>query len=411
MKEHSVPQLLDEFHKLEVQNQQLKEELSQLRQMHQDVIKATQQRQELEVSYHQSQLRFQTVFEQSLLGNKILASDLFIRQLNPALVALLGYTHKEEIIGTRILDYAHPDYKQHWQWLQDRLWRQRIPNIKLETCLLRKDGSLIWVRVTSILIKDNGEWLGYTILENITERKELEEINQRFSQAQEVMVHTVAHDLKTPIHVINTLCTSLRKNIEQGIDSQNRDSNLHYLTMVEDSCRNAYTILEDLLLIGQLEDSRILPVESIDLKALIERELETNRLMASQKEITIEFHCSLDSLLAPINSPKMTRALANLLSNAVKFSHPQSLITIELSNHEGKARLAVRDQGIGIAASLQDTVFERFTKANRKGTWGEGTTGLGLFIVKRIVELHDGNIWLESQSGQGTSFYIELPIY
>ena len=70
----------------------------------------------------------------------------------------------------------------------------------------------------------------------------------------------------------------------------------------------------------------------------------------------------------------------------------------------------MRDTGVGIPPSLQSTVFEKFTKANRSGTQGETTTGLGLFIAKQLVEWHNGKIWLESREGEGTTFYVELPL-
>jgi two-component system sensor histidine kinase VicK len=101
--------------------------------------------------------------------------------------------------------------------------------------------------------------------------------------------------------------------------------------------------------------------------------------------------------------------LENLLSNAVKFTHAGGQVTISLKNKGKKVLLQVSDTGIGIPQKLQTSIFDKFTKANRKGTKGESTTGLGLFIVKQIVDIHHGKIWLESEEGIGTTFFIELP--
>jgi two-component system sensor histidine kinase VicK len=98
MEGQRLPQSHTKLHKLEVENQRLEEELRQPRQEHQDTKKVMEERQVMEAYYQQSQLRFRTIFEQSLLGNKILASDLFIRQVNPALVTLLGYTRKKRLL-------------------------------------------------------------------------------------------------------------------------------------------------------------------------------------------------------------------------------------------------------------------------------------------------------------------------
>jgi PAS domain S-box-containing protein len=116
----------------------------------------------------ESRGRFKTVFESSNLGNKIISSDLKILQVNPALVTLLGYDSKEDIIGTRILDYSPRDHQHHWQTLQEHLWTHASSSFSLETTLIKKDGSVIWCQVNSILFQDKGETLGYTTIQDIT---------------------------------------------------------------------------------------------------------------------------------------------------------------------------------------------------------------------------------------------------
>jgi len=117
------------------------------------------------------QIRYRTVFEQSMLGNKIISSDLKILQVNQALVDLLGFTAKEDLLGREILDFAHENFVGDWRMLQDRLWKKHLPSFSLETCLVGKDDKAIWVNVNSILFLDNGEYLGYTIIEDIRERR------------------------------------------------------------------------------------------------------------------------------------------------------------------------------------------------------------------------------------------------
>ena len=99
----------------------------------------------------ESQVRFRTIFECSRLANKIIASDFSILEVNQALLDLLGYSTKEELIGTKILDYSPLEHHHHWKLLQENLWKQSVPSFNLETCLKKKDGSLIWCNVNSIL--------------------------------------------------------------------------------------------------------------------------------------------------------------------------------------------------------------------------------------------------------------------
>jgi PAS domain S-box-containing protein len=146
--------------------------------------------QQLKAGNHQE--RFRNIFEYSRLANKVISSDFKILQVNPALVILLGYAQKEDIVGTRILDYSPPGHHAHWKLLQEHLWERATPFFSLETSLIKKDGTLIWCQVTSILFPDNEGALGYTIIEDITERRQLKLHKEEF-------ISVASHELKTPI--------------------------------------------------------------------------------------------------------------------------------------------------------------------------------------------------------------------
>jgi len=131
------------------------------------------EKERLQRDYENSQIRFKTVFEESAFGNKFINSNLEIIKVNKALLKLLGY-NKKELLGSRIIDIAHPDFVEHWQKLQHALWIANKRSFSIDTCIVKKDKTVIWCHVTSILFKDNQETLGYTIIEDISERKALE---------------------------------------------------------------------------------------------------------------------------------------------------------------------------------------------------------------------------------------------
>jgi two-component system sensor histidine kinase VicK len=362
----------------------------------------------LEREYQESQHRFRTIFELSTFGKKIISSDLEITQVNKALETMLGY-NKEELVGTTILAYSHPDFINSWYELQKNLWRKQLPSFHIETCLVRKDGSTMWCSVTSILFQDEGKTLGYTILEDITERKLGEERLQKLYDSQEIVIHTVAHDLKNPIHTIKSLSALLRKDLNSLQNAEKKGQMVTYLSMIDETCDKAYSIIRDLLLIGEMElGNKSLQKESIDLKTFIESQLPAFELYAKQKGVKLNIHLPTEDVYAHINQEKMIRVVENLLSNAIKFTGVGGEITIALKKESQKVQLQVSDTGIGIPEPIQKSVFNKFTKANRQGTGGEATTGLGLYIVKQIVDLHKGKVWLESKENQGTSFYVEL---
>jgi PAS domain S-box-containing protein len=128
----------------------------------------------LQRDYDVSQISYEKIFEQSALGNKFINANLEIIKVNKALVKLLGYS-KKELLGSRITDLAHPDFVEHWEKLQHTLWIANKRSFSIDTCLIKKDKTTIWCHVTSIPFKDNGETLGYTIIEDISTRKASED--------------------------------------------------------------------------------------------------------------------------------------------------------------------------------------------------------------------------------------------
>jgi two-component system, OmpR family, sensor histidine kinase VicK len=394
---------------LEAEILALREEIKQLRAENTAAQAKFKNQEALEKKYKESKSRFEAIFNQSILGNKIIAPDLKIMQANKALLQMMGYT-KEELIGNRITKFAHPDFTHHWQELQTNLWEKKIPAFQIETCLLKKDGSVIWCQVTSILFQDQGVSLGFTIIEDINKRKSLELELKKLYDNQETIMHMVAHDLKSPLFNIKLAAGFLKENLEalQAKERQKQDKPFTYVDLILDTSDKALILIQDLLLIGKVESTSE-ALEETNLKTFIQFHLKNLTVGAQKKGIKVTFHSPEKPVYAPINREKFRQVLENLLSNAIKFTHKNGQVTITLKKEGKKTVLQVQDNGIGIPEQLQATIFNKFTKAGRTGTEGEPTTGLGLYIVKQIIDKHQGKIWVESQENVGTTFFIEIP--
>jgi two-component system sensor histidine kinase VicK len=359
--------------------------------------------------YEQSQVRFRTVFDHSPLGNKIIDNELRIRQVNPAVVAMLGLSTADELIGRKIIEFAHPDHRADWIRLQENLWAHRMPSFTLETCMVRQNGDSFWCQVTSVLFQDEEGEMGYTSLEDITERKKLAVTHKRLYDAQETIMHLVAHDLKNPVNNIELVMELLQQHAGVlGIQPASEQQDvLKLLTLVSQSCTTANALIQDVLYLGQLESTR-LEKHRTDLRAFLRERLEVFRIVAQEKKIDLVLDLPTEAVHVAIHRDKFGRILDNLLSNALNFTPAGGSIKVRLKEHEGRVRLMVQDTGLGIPAELQPHVFDKFSAASRPGLYGDTTTGLGLFITKQIVEMHQGEIWLESQENEGTTFYIDL---
>ena len=206
---------MEDIEFLKKQIETLKEEIKRLI-ADRDSVAVTHQAQ---ADYEESQIRFRTVFETSKLGNKIISSDLKILQVNEALVTLLGYDRKDEIIGTQILDYVPLEFHQHWELLQNSLWSKNTPSFSLETCLRKKDGTFFWCHINSILFKDRGETLGYTIIEDVS-------VQHKLKQERENFISIASHELKTPLTSLQASLQIMNRMIEHDTVITDRLKNL-----------------------------------------------------------------------------------------------------------------------------------------------------------------------------------------
>jgi two-component system sensor histidine kinase VicK len=132
---------------------------------------------------------------------------------------------------------------------------------------------------------------------------------------------------------------------------------------------------------------------------------------SSKKIAKVELRLTDIDFFARINAQHLQRVVHNILSNSVKFSDRGSAVNVTPAIVGDKFLLSVRDQGVGIPFEKQGYIFDRFTSAQRPGTTGEPSTGLGLYFSRQPIELHEGRIWFESEAGTGTTFFIELSGY
>jgi two-component system sensor histidine kinase VicK len=276
----------------------------------------------------------------------------------------------------------------------------------LETRLVRCDGSSFWCQVTSMRFPDNGEELGFTQLEDISERKALELSLKRLYDAQETIVHLISHDVKTPVAQIQLLTDLLQRQLDAArLVTDDAQDTAKYLALIRRACADANKLLQDILWLGAL-DARDVQKQPIELSAWLEQQLAAHQLAAQEKHLTLTLDLPPQGVHANLNAPLFGRVVDNLVSNALKFT--PAGVNLRLREGPSSVLLTVQDTGIGIPEALQGSLFEKFSPASRAGVRGETSTGLGLFITQQIVQQHRGKLWVESQPNGGTCFLVEL---
>jgi len=213
-----------------------------------------------------------------------------------------------------------------------------------------------------------------------------------------------AHDLRNPLgHVYN-----YAELIEDEIDNLSESQQL-FLSVIKSRSMFMVNLVNELLDFSVIESGKVsLNLKQTNLIELLKTNIYLSKKPAGKKSIFIYFSSTISSLPIFIDEEKISQVISNLISNAIKYSEQKTTISISVEENEGEAVVTVKDQGIGIQPNELTELFKPFQTTSNRSTGGEKSTGLGLFISKRIVESHHGKLWAESKPGIGSTFYFSI---
>lgn len=232
---------------------------------------------------------------------------------------------------------------------------------------------------------------------------------QRLDEMKSAFVSIAAHELRTPLASISGYVEMLLDGDADPLTKRQSE----YLQIVQDSARRLLAITQDLLDLTRIETGRIeLVLQPTDLVSLIESVGAEYAPMIESKAQRLTLRAAAGLPCALCDRTRAAQVIGNLISNASKYTSPGGIITVSLTPaaEEGFLQVAVTDTGVGIAAADQARVFEQFFRASSAARTGASGAGLGLYIVRSLVELHGGRTWLESQPDVGSTFFVTFPI-
>ena len=251
--------------------------------------------------------------------------------------------------------------------------------------------------------------------------REMEELNtglellveQRTSKLVEIVstnakfLSIIAHDLRNPFSSILGILELLKMSLKE-LDKNEIEK---YIEIVYNSANNTLTLLDNLLVwaLSQNKEKNFKPIK-INLYELLREEIENLKTLASQKQITLR-HSVKPDLNVTADIQMVKTILRNLINNAIKYTNVNGEIIIDANEVNQYIEIAIKDNGIGISAEDQRKLFKIDAFHSTPGTHDEKGTGLGLLLCKEFVELHGGNIRIESEAGKGSRFAFTLPHY
>jgi signal transduction histidine kinase len=228
--------------------------------------------------------------------------------------------------------------------------------------------------------------------------------NAQLMSLKSELVSVASHELRSPIIGIRWAAES--------IERLNQQEDLRRLIRaILGSAQNLQASTDDILELSHAMNRRGLNVVPTDMLKLLQDVLTTQSLSAEQKGVTLTMDTSWPTtLVITCDADKMKRVLHNIISNAIKYTRPSTPVTISYQQGDGMHKIVVRDEGIGIPRAEQDKVFKGFYRASNAVANDIPGTGLGLYLVKAVLEQHHGSVTFTSDEGQGTTFTLSLPI-
>ena len=305
---------------------------------------------------------------------------------------LLGQDHRIVNSGYHSKEF----FKELWTTIaKGKIWRGDIKN-------KAKDGTYYWVDTTIVpFIDGKGKPFKYvSIRADISTRKNAEEQLQMINKELEIFTYSVSHDLRAPLRAVTGYSKILLEDYETVID---QDGNKVIKSIIKNS-KKMNELIDDLLAFSRL-GRRELSLNEINMTSLVKSVFEEE----SQNIDTIIDYKAIELLPAMGDQTLIKQVWTDLLSNAFKYSGLQSVIQIEIGSYMQKNMVVyyIKDNGIGFDMQHYNKLFGVFQRLNLSEEF-EGT-GIGLAIVKKIIQKHGGNIWAESELHKGATFYFTLP--
>ena len=359
-----------------------------------------------------SEERYRALAETMTLGLVTCSPDGKIIYVNPAFEKLVGFS-KKLLLRQSLSSYFSEESKNKLTEFAEQVMhpkerkKKEIENTELE--LIAATGEVIPVSTyTFPFIQQKGSKGYFLVLNDLRVIKKLERLKADFNSM-------IVHDLRSPLNVIQGFIELIRTRVVGEINVEQEE----LLDIAKENVKKVLNLVDNFLVASKLEVGKFGIEPKIgEINSVIERIVENHRVLVKNKKIVLETRLNSNLPLLYFDGLRIEQVLNNLLSNAVKYSPESGKISIQTDlfpkqiKGEEKlfARVGVKDMGAGISADKLQTVFEKYEQLDSEMASKSSGTGLGLAICKEIVNLHGGEIWVESEKSKGSTFFFTLPI-
>jgi len=359
-------------------------------------------------------------------GVFILDKNYKILFLNKGVGKLLHLENFKDIIGKNVFDIGiiHDDYHEIVHNRFKKVLNNNIPVPLIEEKIVQYDGNIITVNIYSEAIEYEGNLCILSVLRDISELKKTENLKLKIQEQSKLLdkaaeydklktefFANLSHEFRTPLNVMLSTLQLLNLIGANKSNVGNEDKVNKYYHIMKQNCYRLLRLVNNLIDITKMEAEYFkLYLKNENIIAIIEDITLSVTDYAKNKGLEITFDTDIEEKILACEADKIERIILNLLSNAIKFTPAGGNILVSIEDKDSSITVSVKDTGTGIPLDNQLSIFKRFIQVDKSLSRHREGSGVGLSLVKSLVELHKGTIKLISEYGKGSEFIMEFPI-
>ncbi|WP_432408853.1 PAS domain S-box protein [Wukongibacter sp. M2B1] len=374
----------------------------------------------IEMALYRSEERYRNLFEYS--PNAIIVhSEEKIIFANQAAADLSGASQIDKLLGKSIYIFLLKDFHEIVRKRINQIIKYKKSIPPYEQKLRIFDGSIIDVELTSSYFIHEDKVACQTIITDITRRKHEEKLRKETeNKLNEAIEHNkltteffanISHEFKTPLNIMLGTFQLLIMTLKMEEKENQTKNSYKKIKIMQQNCYRLLRLVNNLIDITKIDSGYFkFNATNLNIISLIENITLSVAEYIQDKDIRLVFDTNVEEEIMAVDPDAIERIMLNLLSNAVKFTNPGGDIKVCIESKNHILKLSVKDSGIGIPCDKKDIIFDRFRQVDRLLTRKQEGSGIGLSLVKSLVEMHDGKISVQSFPGIGTEFILEFPI-
>ena len=404
------------FNEINRKNNSLRAKDSELKRAVHELQRESELRKNIEEMFLENEACYKLLIENSR-DTIIIYDKSKILFANEGAAGITGVDIPERLMGKPISDFFPQNTAQKPRNMLEQKRSQN--NVQAyESEVVSIDGRITPVEITSINITYKGRSAMLSLIRDISPRKQIEKMKIDVEKDKKLLNETlefnrliteffsnISHELRTPLNVILSALQVLALE-DQTFEKRNR-----YIKTMKQNCYRLLRLINNLIDITRIDSGYVLPcLQNHNIVSVVEDITLSVTEYAESKGIELTFDTNNEEKVMACDPDKIERIMLNLISNAIKFSHEGDKILVEFFDEGDNVKISIKDTGIGIAKDKLGIIFERFRQADNSLSRNHEGSGIGLSLVRALVEMHDGNISVNSTEGEGSEFIINIPV-